>query len=318
MGIVEGIKAVSEPATKLIEYVSKAIGKAYEPRHVKKMADAHAYEIRAIGEAIRDNVDLPIVFKDKQTSVDISEYEELIKRAGNRIAYQEIKKQENIENIVDKAYSELEGKNSQTCGDVSPDWMNRFMDYAGEVSLEEMQNVWARLLSGEVLSPNSFSLRTLECLRNMNSTDAKLFEKVSSFVHNGEYIYFDDETNKKHGLYFSEILCLDDCGLVNSGSMVARSKEIGSSPVLLFDFGSHIIIASARRQVKITYMEYPLSRAGMELLRIVNRAKVPEAYLIGIIQDLSSSNKEVSFELHQVIERVDGGIHYDLSVVQPI
>ncbi len=50
MSVSEIVTAVVEPANKLIEVVSGAIGTAYEPRHIKKMADARAYELRTIGE----------------------------------------------------------------------------------------------------------------------------------------------------------------------------------------------------------------------------------------------------------------------------
>lgn len=45
MGATEIVQAVVSPAEKLIEAVSGAIGKAYEPRHVRKMAEAKAYEL---------------------------------------------------------------------------------------------------------------------------------------------------------------------------------------------------------------------------------------------------------------------------------
>lgn len=37
MGLIEGIKAVVSPADKLIDAVSDAIGKVYEPRYIKKL-----------------------------------------------------------------------------------------------------------------------------------------------------------------------------------------------------------------------------------------------------------------------------------------
>ena len=40
MGATEIVQAMVSPAEKLIEAVSGAIGKAYEPRHVRKMAEA--------------------------------------------------------------------------------------------------------------------------------------------------------------------------------------------------------------------------------------------------------------------------------------
>ena len=101
MSVTEVVNAFSEPANKLIDAVSGAIGKAYEPRYTRKMADAKAYELKVISEEMRNNSDLPLVFDSSGSiSVDISDFEALMKRAGKRIAYQEMKKQENEEIIL--------------------------------------------------------------------------------------------------------------------------------------------------------------------------------------------------------------------------
>ncbi|MBR5636608.1 MAG: hypothetical protein IKW81_06735 [Pseudobutyrivibrio sp.] len=43
MDFGELIKAVVEPADRMIDEVSHAIGKAYEPRYIRRRADARAY-----------------------------------------------------------------------------------------------------------------------------------------------------------------------------------------------------------------------------------------------------------------------------------
>ena len=48
MGVSDIIAASTEPVNKLLDAVTGAIGKAYEPRHIRKMADAKAYEIKTI------------------------------------------------------------------------------------------------------------------------------------------------------------------------------------------------------------------------------------------------------------------------------
>ena len=60
---LEIAKVMVEPATKLIGAVQSAIGRAYEPRHIRRLADAKAYEISAIGQAMREASDIPITYK---------------------------------------------------------------------------------------------------------------------------------------------------------------------------------------------------------------------------------------------------------------
>ena len=45
---INDLLGLSKPTTKLIELVSNAIGTVYEPRKVKKLADAEAYRIKKL------------------------------------------------------------------------------------------------------------------------------------------------------------------------------------------------------------------------------------------------------------------------------
>lgn len=53
MEVTEFVQALVSPAEKLIDAVTGAIGKAYEPKHTRKMADAKAYELNVIAETVR-------------------------------------------------------------------------------------------------------------------------------------------------------------------------------------------------------------------------------------------------------------------------
>ena len=93
MGISDVVRDIVSSSEKLIDAVSGAIGKAYEPRHTRKLAEAKVHEINVIAEAVRNNSDLPIVYNSKGVSIDTSNFEEITKRASRRLAYQEIAKQ---------------------------------------------------------------------------------------------------------------------------------------------------------------------------------------------------------------------------------
>ncbi len=88
METTEIVQALVSPAEKLIEAVSGAIGKAYEPKHIRKIA----------------------------------------KRASSRLVYQKITKQQNIEAVVDNTYEELEHAENVSSESVNSDWMFRFLN----------------------------------------------------------------------------------------------------------------------------------------------------------------------------------------------
>ena len=77
---VEIINALVSPANKLIDAVTGAIGKAYQPRHIRKVAEAKAHEINVVGQALRDNADVPIVYDKGELSLNTTDFDEFVKR----------------------------------------------------------------------------------------------------------------------------------------------------------------------------------------------------------------------------------------------
>ncbi|WP_152535164.1 DUF2806 domain-containing protein, partial [Candidatus Synechococcus spongiarum] len=65
--------------------------------------------------------------------------------------------------------------------DPDPDWAARFFDCTQDVSSEDLQKLWGRILAGEVKSPGQTSLRTLSILRDMTQQDAKNFFRSNAF-----------------------------------------------------------------------------------------------------------------------------------------
>lgn len=165
------LKGVAEPVTKLIDVISKGIGVAYEPTHIKRIAKANA-DAQKI--AVRANI----------------EAEEIRARASTRLAQVEVRRQKNIEVIAERAFSELPSTaSSQT---PSEDWVSSFFNLCQDVSDDELQTLWARLLAGEVSNPGQYSIRTLQTLKTLNSREATVFAKycatVWTFVNKNERV----------------------------------------------------------------------------------------------------------------------------------
>jgi hypothetical protein len=52
----------------------------------------------------------------------------------------------------------------ETDQSIDPDWAYRWKERASQISTEEMQRLWAKILAGECNNPGSYSLRTLDLL----------------------------------------------------------------------------------------------------------------------------------------------------------
>jgi len=103
---------------------------------------------------------------------------------------------------------------------VDGDWIRRWRDYAGEVSAEDLQQIWGRLLAGEVKAPGSHSLRTLDLIRNLSTEDAELIAKLAPFVLQGFIFRLQDDTQNRAlenaGFPFGQLLYLEEIGILSA------------------------------------------------------------------------------------------------------
>ena len=95
------------------------------------------------------------------------------------IEFQGRKRLTNARSVVEDAADEL-GDKEVSDHEPDPDWAARFFNDIQDVSSEEMQSLWAKVLAGEVERPGSTSIRTLSILRNLDQTAARLFGKLCS------------------------------------------------------------------------------------------------------------------------------------------
>src|SRR3546814_19471102 len=58
------------------------------------------------------------------------------------------------------------------------DWMNRFMRFAEDASSERLQELFARILAGEVVRPGSFGAATLRAVSELDQSIANDFSSA--------------------------------------------------------------------------------------------------------------------------------------------
>jgi hypothetical protein len=162
------LKAISEPASKLIDSVSAAIGALYEPTRIRRRARAEA--------------DAAMI--DARAKAEVSEIES---RAMHRLLLRETRRQKNIEAITRLAVDQLPETVSGT--PVDDDWIFQFFQDCADVSNQELQLLWARLLAGEVARPGAFSLRTLNTVKLLRKIEAEHFFRFCTALWRFEDYY---------------------------------------------------------------------------------------------------------------------------------
>ena len=212
-----------------------------------------------------------------------------------RVQFQEEKRQRNILAVVEQAAAEL-GDNEVESSEPNHDWTARFFSEVQDVSSEDMQVLWSKVLAGEVERPGSTSLRTLDILRNIDRATAALFRKFCSAcvsIRMNEKQFIDarvpslggnagGNTLQKYGLGFGSLNLLNEHGLIISDynswydyRICTGIQPNHEEPVLLIPFtfqGQHWALMP--KKPRDTSQEFRLSgvaltRSGQELSTIV-------------------------------------------------
>ncbi len=310
--LVETAKALASPATKLIEVISRGIGTLYEPHKIRKLADAEAYRIGVLTEAVSQNAPVPITYNSNGIQIDSSDYEELQKRAAQRFVHQETQRQYNIESIADKAYDFLPQDGDSSNETVSNDWISRFISSAEDVFDEDIQHIWAKILAGEIQHPRTYSLRTLETLKNLSKEEAILFSKICPYIISDEFLPNDDAYIESIGLNYSNIVLLDECGLINSSGLITKNMEIKPINSLVFKNDQLVLCASSKTEAnkKLSFNVFLLSKTGQELYHAIKTNQANDEFS-GYARRLVKKDKDISFSLHKIKNIQNGNIHYD-------
>jgi len=127
--------------------------------------------------------------------------QDIAQRALIRLRNQEMRRQENIESIIEEAKVALLSTESVSDTPVSQDFVNQFFEASQDVSDKEIQTLWAKILAGEVSCPGSYAKRTLQVLRTMDKEEAIKFSEFCrfSFVtkEGWHYVGADSQTTKE-------------------------------------------------------------------------------------------------------------------------
>ena len=160
-------KARREANAKLIAAKGEA-----EAQGILAEGQAHAMQIIASAQAdVRDILVSPDAIVQGQLDIGAA--------VTQRIQFQEEKRQSNIMAVVQKAALEIGEKEVQD-HEVDHDWTARFFNDVQDVSSEEMQRLWAKILAGEVERPGSTSLKAMDILKGLDRGTATIFRTLCS------------------------------------------------------------------------------------------------------------------------------------------
>lgn len=156
---------------------------------------------------------------------------------------------------------------------IDPDWLFRWRDSAGSVSSEELQSLWGRLLAGEVKSPGSFSLRTLELLRNLSAQEAGRIAILAKFVIGDIIVRDHKDIFDAEQLTFRLLLDMQDLGVISGVESLGLTRTFNSVDQSTFitplcSNGRVLLVKDSDPKKELKISVYSLTAVGKQLLRL--------------------------------------------------
>jgi hypothetical protein len=287
---------LSEPLKRLIEVVAEGIGGISRPILTRKNADAKAYEIKTVAEAIAESQKLlgPVKYDGGEIVIEsdqnkgITELPEagLDRRVISRMAYQEAKRQKNLEKITQYAAEDFTGNEEMGSERPDSDWTSRFFRIAEDITTEEMQALWGKVLAGEVKRPGSYSLRTLDVLKNISQKEAETFVRVGriAFFSGGKTFV----PNPDHGKFlkdhfdisFLDLLLLREIGLLAPSDLEFSLTPVEEDTQAVFVCGSTCVLidrpaGTPKQPIQVVLF----TEIGKQLLQLVDRTPADPQYI---------------------------------------
>lgn len=203
--------------------------------------------------------------------------EAFLKSVRQQVTVQEIKRALNLRRMVILAEEEAEHVDDADVSDqaVDPDWVARWRNDAQDVSSEELQRLWSRVLAGEMKQPGSYALRTLDFMRNLSKEDAKKIEVVAAYrIFNcipkirGSTGSFSDNVPLKLVLELEEMGVLQIGGGLPGLEVTFGSTQSDRYKRALVCNGKVLLVTGDKPDAELALNAIVVTRIGRELMSL--------------------------------------------------
>lgn len=199
---------------------------------------------------------------------------------------------------------------------IDEDWMNQFVRFAEDASSERLQQVWGRVLAGEIVKPGSFSRHTLRFVAELDKETAENCELVGRDVV-GTWLLKRDNWNEGHDYLVS--VDLQRLGIIDGVGIGGPQQNFtvdanGNTAIVCKTWG---IFIRGTPGTKLSFPVFVLTRMGQEVMSLLNvvdevqnlrevadRLDKPGLDWIGLGQAVELPGGQVTFKSLQPIWQV--------------
>lgn len=202
--------------------------------------------------------------------------QETVQRALNILVRKQYRKQINREAVAEAMIEDLASPEKQQNEnitapppDLDTDWLNVFERYAEDASTVRMQNLWGRVLAGEIRKPGRYSMRTLRFLSEFSQADALTFSEFCNSVFGDiapNTLVKPDEIKDIRNLIF-----LESAGLIQgaSGFGLAHTLTFNATGNAFLREGSLVLMLQGKSGATVETACCVLTPLGQELVTLL-------------------------------------------------
>ena len=151
----------------------------------------------------------------------------------------------------------------------SEDFLNKWRNEAKLIADETLKDIWGRILAEEINNPNTLPLRALDQIRNLSKFEAECFDKLSTFILNGDCILDPGRDNNRLLFRREELICLRDAGLITHytpGIYITshwKQTTLNDKKIYTIANSTHIFFIYEKDVIEIpTVTTWPLTQAA--------------------------------------------------------
>ena len=236
---------------KILDGFYKAVSTPFQPVAAKLLAKAE--KIRQISENETKN---EIIKRNLEFMKDLLDH----------YSPRDIRNLINLHDVLAFAFANVKPIKSDAPLDM--DWMAQFVDYAKDVSDDEIKVIWGKILADEASEPHTYFKRTLSVLKNIEKNEAEWFTDM--LAYSLDYCFPTMFVNE---FGYNKIQSLQDCGLLNSSEAGYNINIEGKM--------QHIIVKGKSLKINMRTKDdnlqtiiiksvHTLTDAGIQLSRIID------------------------------------------------
>ncbi|RZG47269.1 DUF2806 domain-containing protein [Acinetobacter wuhouensis] len=224
----------------------------------------------------------------------------------------------NLGKCLNKAYGHLIEKNDEQISDeqISGTFFNKWMNYGKEITEEELQDLWGKILSEEIATPNSINYLVLNTFSLMSKKHLEAFHSLLPFICDGN-LYCNNtlsaEKNYSHvtpsilselidlniikGLHPADVFFKKELHQVTYGDKSIPSIYVNKTNFIAFH------LSEDHQEIKPNF--FLLTTIGQKLFEIALSNLEIENYFIQLInsfKQLPEFSSVQTFELVTLIE----------------